>query len=429
MITIKEHYPVIDRTIEKVREKFKGEDARIADVFQHCISDTLQKTIHILEDGSVFVITGDIPAMWLRDSACQLTPFIRFAKEDADIREILVGLAKKQTEQILMDPYANAFKAEENPELGWMEDRTDMKPILWERKYEIDSLCHPIMMHWNLWKQCGTTEHFTEEWKKAVQKILKVFRIEQHHEEDSDYRFERADCVYTDTLSREGKGALVKSGTGLIWSGFRPSDDACVYGYLIPSNMLAACILEHIAEIAEVVYEDQELAQEAAVFAAEVRSAVEQYAVLPNKEKEYYAYEVDGYGQYLVMDDANLPSLLSMPYMGWCDKEDPRYLNTRKVILSAQNPYYYHGTNLRGIGSPHTPADYVWNISLAMQGLTAVDQEEQLWCIRMMEKNDAGTMQMHEGVYVNDPTKYTRPWFSWANSMFCELVLQYCGIN
>ena len=424
MLKIKETYPAIERAIAAVKAKFP-EDAHIGEVFAACISDTIQKTIHVQEDGSVFVITGDIPAMWLRDSACQLLPFLRFAKEEEDIREILVKLVERQMKCILIDPYANAFNAKADGS-GWMQDKTDMKPELWERKYEIDSLCYPMWLSWMLWKKADTTEHFTEEWKAAAWQVIRTFRTEQDHENKSSYRFEREGYVFTDTLSRDGMGALVKSNIGLIWSGFRPSDDACVYGYLIPSNMLASVVLEHIAEIAETVYHDEELKTEAAAFSAEVKEAVQKYAVLPNTEKKYYAYEVDGYGQYLVMDDANLPSLLSAPFFGWCSPEDELYQNTRAVVLSDQNPHYFKGSALKGIGSPHTPTNYVWDISIAMQGLTASDSDEKYACIKMMADNDAGTNLMHEGIYVDDPKQYTRPWFSWANSMFCELVLQYC---
>ena len=423
---IKDSYPAIDRAIARVKEMFP-EDGHIAEVFAACISDTLKKTIHIQEDGSVFVITGDIPAMWLRDSACQLLPFLRFAKEEPDIREILIKLVERQMKCILLDPYANAFNAKSDGS-GWMQDKTEMKPELWERKYEIDSLCFPMWLSHQLWKMTGATEHFTEEWKAAAWTVIRTFRTEQDHEGQSSYRFERSNCVFTDTLSREGKGALVKSNVGLIWSGFRPSDDACVYGYLIPSNMLASVVLGHIAEIAEEIYGDQELAKEAAAFSAEVRAAVGKYAVLPNTEKNYYAYEVDGYGQYLVMDDANLPSLLSMPFFGWCSSDDELYKNTRSVILSDQNPHYFKGKALRGIGSPHTPTNYVWDIAIAMQGLTSTERDEKYACIKMMADNDAGTSLMHEGIHVDDSMQYTRPWFSWANSMYCELVMEYCGM-
>lgn len=426
MVLIKKEYQVISDEVRRIYEKFTGEDVKIAKVFEKCISDTIQKTIHILEDGSVFVITGDIPAMWLRDSACQLSPFIRFAKDDKDILNLLTALSAKQIEQILQDPYANAFQAKEDPDSLWMKDKTDMKPILWERKYEMDSLTHPILMHWKLWKMSGSTAHFTEDWKRAVELIISVLRTEQNHEEKSDYRFERVDCVFTDTLSRGGKGSLVKGGIGLIWSGFRPSDDACVYGYNIPENMQAVVALEHIAEIARVIYGEMELGNKAEIFAKELREAIARHAFVP--QQDYYAYEVDGYGQYLVMDDANMPSLLAMPYFGWCAKDEPSYLATRKVILSSVNPYYYTGKALSGIGSPHTPHDYVWDIAVAVQGLTSRSKEEQLECIRMMVKNDADTLQMHEGIHADDPTRYTRPWFSWANSMFCELVLEYCEV-
>lgn len=421
---IKERYESVERAIEKVRAAFPDQ-TDVAETFAKCISDTVQKTIHPREDGLVDVITGDIPAMWLRDSACQLTPFIRLAKEEQDLLDLLTALSLRHAQMILGDPYANAFNVGENLSI-WMKDKTDMKPFLWERKYEIDSLCHPVRMAWLLWKQSGSAAHFTEEWHKAFREILRVFRVEQNHEENSDYRFTRVDCPWTDTLSRDGKGALVKGDIGLIWSGFRPSDDACVYGYLVPSNMLAVVCLGHIAEIAGTVFGDSELAKDAAAFSDEVRKALTKYALVPGEN--FYAYEVDGFGEFNIMDDANLPSLLSMPYMGFCEKDDPLYRNTRAAILSSRNPFYFKGKNLEGIGSPHTPADYVWDIALAMQGLTTDDRSEQLACIRAMVDNDAGTHMMHEGIHVDDATKFTRPWFSWANSMFCELVMNYCGI-
>lgn len=419
-------YPAIERMVERVRARFTGGDAKIARLFENCIGDTLDKTVKRLEDGSVYVITGDIPAMWLRDSACQLLPYVRFAREEPEIRDLLVGLCGTQARCILIDPYANAFNLPGSKSI-WMSDRTAMREELWERKYEIDSLCHPVNLAWTLWKQSGTARQFTPEWKRAAERIIDTFRREQRHEEDSDYRFQRADCVFTDTLSREGKGALVKSGIGLIWSGFRPSDDACVYGYFIPGNMFAAVALDQIGEIAEMVYQDVALAGRARVFAAELREAIAKYAVLPNIPKPWYAYEVDGFGQYLTMDDSNMPSLLALPMMGWCASDDPIYLNTRRMILSQRNPYYYEGKCLRGVGSPHTPPNYVWDIALAVQGLTAFDAAEKYACIRMMADNDADTGMMHEGIHVDDPTRYTRPWFSWANAMYCALVMDYCG--
>ncbi|MDK2807343.1 MAG: uncharacterized protein PWP24_72 [Clostridiales bacterium] len=424
---VKDTYQEIQNKIELVKDKF-GADSKIASMFEKCISNTLKTTIKVLEDGSVFVITGDIPAMWLRDSACQLRPFLMFAKEEPEIVELICGLVKKQMECIMIDPYANAFNEDGNGNC-WEQDKTDMKPQLWERKFEIDSLCYPVQLSYLLWKNTGCTSHFTPEWLDAVKLICSVFRTEQDHENKSNYTFERENCTYTDTLSRKGKGALVKSDIGLIWSGFRPSDDACVYGYLIPSNMLAAVILDNIAEIAATIYDDEAFAVEAKEFSLEVREAIEKYAIVPGQEKEFYAYEVDGFGEYNIMDDANLPSLLSMPYFGYCSKQEERYQNTREVALSDRNPYFYAGKYAMGIGSPHTPSRQVWPIALGIQGITTDSIEEKERILKMFENTDADTGLMHESILVDDPTVYTRPWFSWANSVFCEFVLDYCGFR
>ncbi len=270
---------------------------------------------------------------------------------------------------------------------------------------------------------------FDETWLKAVKRIIEVFRIEQDHENKSAYRFERENCIYTDTLSRGGKGALVKSNIGLIWSGFRPSDDACVYGYLIPANMLASVILKNIAEIVGEIYHDPDFAKKAREFSEEVRGAVEKYGIIKGLDGGVYAYEVDGFGQYNIMDDANIPSLLSMPYIGYCSKDNQRYKNTRNMILSDANPYYYSGKYMEGIGSSHTPSRYVWHIAVAMRGITSESRKEKEKMLAMLEATDAGTGFMHEAVNVDNPKDYTRPWFSWANSVFCEFVLDICGYH
>ena len=350
------------------------------------------------------------------------------AGEDGDIADMLVGLVKKQFFYVNLDPYANAFNQEANGNC-WEHDETDMGPWIWERKYELDSLCYPIQLSYLVWKNTGRTDQFDETFVKGVRRILKVWRAEQHHEEESPYSFVRKGCYFTDTLSRNGKGALVKSGTGLIWSGFRPSDDACTYGYLIPSNMFASVVLGYLAEIAGEVLKDEELAAEAESFRQEVRNAIETLAVIKNEYYgRIYAYETDGYGQYLLMDDANVPSLLAMEYLGYeGDREVME--NTRRFILSEGNPYYFKGKAAAGIGSPHVPPYYIWHIGLAIQGLTEASREEKLRLLQLMRDTDGGKGMMHEGFHVDDPSKYTREWFSWANAVFCELVLDYCQIR
>lgn len=418
----------MERLIKNVREKL-GDDTKLADLFENCFTNTLDTTVKRMDDGTTYVITGDIPAMWLRDSVCQLRPYLILAQEDEEIADTIEGLAKRLFRCIISDPYANAFN-ESGDGQCWEKDETDMGEDIWERKYEIDSLCFPIQLSYLLWKNTNRTSHFNEDFRKAVDTIMKVWRTEQNHEENSPYSFIRRNCYFTDTLSRDGKGSLVKPDIGMTWSGFRPSDDACVYGYLVPSNMFAAVVLEYISEIAEVVLKDNELKDKALEFSKEIRAAIEKYAVLNNYQfGSVYAYEVDGFGQYLLMDDANVPSLLSIPYLGYTSFNDEIYQNTRKMILSEQNPYFYKGSKAKGIGSPHTPINYIWHISLGMQGLSSESKEEKKELLDLIAATDGDTNMMHEGFNVDDPKQFTREWFSWANAVFCELVLDYCGYS
>ena len=417
----------MEKLIAKVEEKI-GQDQKLMDMFKKCYSNTLNTTVKRMEDGTTYVITGDIPAMWLRDSSCQLRPYLLLAEEDEEIADMIEGMVKKQFQYILIDPYANAFNEEPNSN-RYDEDLTKLTPWIWERKYEIDSLCFPIQTSYLLWKNTGRTDHFDDLFKEVAYTIINLWTVEQDHEKDSSYTFQREDCYFTDTLSRDGKGPLVKP-TGMTWSGFRPSDDACVYGYLVPSNMFAVVVLGYIKEIAQTVLKDEELAKAAADLASEIDEGIKQYAILDHpKFGKVYAYEVDGFGQYNIMDDANLPSLLSIPYIGYADEEDEIYQNTRRLILSELNPNYYKGTHAQGIGSNHTPERYIWHISLAMQGLTSSDQDYKKDILETMKNTDAGTSFMHEGFHVDNPNEYTREWFSWANAMFSELVLDYCGLK
>ena len=266
-----------------------------------------------------------------------------------------------------------------------------------------------------------------ENFRKGVQKILEVFHREQNHEERSEYRFVRNGSFYTDTLSREGKGALTRPDTGLIWSGFRPSDDACTYGYLIPSNMFAVVVLGYLSELAQEVLNDRKLAESAQNLGKEIHKAIEKYGHTKTEEfGEVYAYETDGYGMYHLMDDANVPSLLSIKYLGYpTDRKLAE--NTRNMILSEANPYYYKGKAASGIGSPHTPANYIWHIGMAMEGLTSDRRTVKESVLEKMIETTGSTGLMHEGFHADDPSRYTREWFSWANAMYCELLLDYLG--
>ncbi|WP_433753447.1 glycoside hydrolase family 125 protein [Paenibacillus amylolyticus] len=397
-------------------------------MFKNCFTNTMLTTIQRKEDGTTFVITGDIPAMWLRDSAAQVRPYLVLASEDEDIADMIAGLVERQLNYILLDPYANAFNETESGK-GHQQDLTQMNDWIWERKYEIDSLAYPIQLSYLLWKNTGRTTQFNDTFRKAAKIIMQLWQVEQHHETKSPYTFQRLDAPETDTLSREGRGTETAY-TGMTWSGFRPSDDRCEYGYLIPSNMFAVVALRYLQEIAEAVFEDETLAVTAQQLEEQINKGIQDYGTVEHAEYgTIYAYETDGKGNHNLMDDANVPSLLSLPYLGYVEENDEVYQNTRRFILSSHNPYYYEGTAAAGIGSPHTPDGYIWHIALSMQGLTTADRNEKLRLLQLIQQTDAGTGLTHEGFSANDPHEYTRPWFSWSNMLFSELMMDYCGFR
>lgn len=417
----------LTKLVDRIKAKLP-DHPNWAAIFEKAIHNTLQTTIQRMPDGTTFVITGDIPAMWLRDSAAQLRPFLVLASEDTELADLIEGLVRRQMASVLIDPYANAFNNGPTGK-GHQDDLTDTGPSIWERKYEIDSLCYPLQLSYLLWKNTGRTSQFDETFRQAADAILNLWTTEQNHETASPYRFQRFNCAPTDTLLREGKGTETGY-TGMTWSGFRPSDDACTYGYLIPANMFAVVVLNYLKEIAEEVLGDQELAARAAKLGGEIDQGIQTYGITEHPQfGKIYAYETDGLGHYNFMDDANVPSLLSIPYLGYTSEEDPIYRNTRSFVLSSSNPYYFEGEAAAGIGSPHTPDQYIWHIALAMQGLTTEDHSEKERLLSLMEATTAGTGFMHEGFHVDDPYQFSRPWFSWANMMFSELLLDYCGIK
>jgi uncharacterized protein len=388
------------------------------DSFIKCFLNTAQTTLTAMPDGTSFVITGDIPAMWLRDSTAQVLHYMRFLDEP-HIDALILGLIKRQAYSILLDPYANAFNMEANG-AKFTQDEPCQDPEVWERKFEVDSLCYPILLADKYYQKIGSKDFIDETILKAFRKIYEVFKTEQKPAE-SPYYFIRHNCPPQDTMSRNGRGEPLGY-TGMIRSGFRPSDDACKYGYLIPANLFAAITLKRIAHLTEDIMGYEVFSEDCLVLAGEVEQGIDRYATMTLDGQSVYAYETDGLGNYLFMDDANVPSLLSLPYLEVCGNEDQLYISTRKAILSHRNPFYYEGTAACGVGSPHTPHRYIWPISLCMRALTSTDDDEIYAMLKTLATTDAGTGFMHEGFDADDPEKYTRSWFAWANSLFGELV-------
>ena len=337
---------------------------------------------------------------------------------------MIAGLNNRQTACILLDPYANAFN--DGPKGSyWESDMTQkMRKELHERKWEIDSLCYPIRVAYFYWLLTGDTSVFDAQWHEAMQLVVKTFKEQQRKDNLGPYSFMR-DCDRpTDSQINGGFGAPVKP-VGLIFSAFRPSDDATQYGFLIPSNMFAVVSLRQLAEIETKVLKNTEFAAGCSALADEVDAAIQKYGVVNHPVAgKVYAFEVDGYGNSYCMDDANVPSLLAAPYLGYCAQDDPLYQNTRKLVWSENNPYFFKGKDGEGIGGPHVGLDYAWPMSMIIKGLTTNDAAEIKECLTHLCNTDADTGFMHESFHVNDHHKFTRSWFAWTNTLFGELVVK-----
>jgi meiotically up-regulated gene 157 (Mug157) protein len=415
---------VLAHAVEEVR-RATG-DSVIAAMFERSMAENLPAVAERMPDGTTFVLTGDIPAMWLRDSAAQLRPYLVLCGDDPALQDTVIGVLHRQLEYIAIDPYANAFNRAADG-AGHTTDETEMSPWVWERKYEIDSLCYPIELAYRLWRITGRKDVIDHRFVAAATAILELWTVELDHEQNSQYRFQRHDDAPTDTLVRDGRGRLTRP-TGMSWSAFRPSDDATGHGFNVPGNMFASVVLGYLQLIAAEVLDDDTLASRAKDLKAGIDDGIARHGMVDHPAYgRVYAYEVDGAGERLLMDDANMPSLLSMPMTGFAAADDPAYLATRKLLLSPENPYYYSGSAGAGIGSPHTPPDHVWPIALAVQGLTSTSADERQQLLELLRDTTGGTGQMHESFHTDDPTIYTREWFSWANAMFCELALAHAG--
>ncbi len=411
----------VERTISEVSSKLTN--PKLAWMFSNCFPNTIDTTVEFDEQaGDTFVITGDIHAMWLRDSGAQVWPYLRLAKEDEHLRKMLAGVLMRQLRCVAIDPYANAFNKGPTGS-KWESDMTEMTPWLHERKWEVDSPCYVLRLAYGYWKATGDTSVFGEEWLQAVRTILKTFREQQRFDGLGPYSFMRRTPRGKDTKSWGGFGAPVKP-CGLICSSFRPSDDATVLEFLVPSNFFAVSALRWAAEILAGPCKEKKLARECTALADQVADALKKYAVVEHpKYGKIYAYEVDGFGSSILMDDANVPSLLSLPYLGCVSPDDEIWQNTRRFVLSTDNPCYFEGKALKGVGGPHIGLGWVWPMSIIMQAFTSTDDAEIRDCIRTLLSIDAGTGFMHEGVWKDDPAKFTRSWFAWANTLFGELIL------
>ena len=415
--------PVVEEFIRQTQAKIA--DPSLAMLFSNCFPNTLDTTV---EPGQyegkpdTVVITGDIAAMWLRDSSAQVWPYLPLAAKDKSLRLLLEGVIRRQVRCLLIDTYANAFMADLSaPPLKWsLHDQTEMKQGVGERKYELDSICYPIRLAHGYWKQTGDTSPFDSAWQKAMVAVVSTMRVQQRKDGPGPYHFQRPSSGWTDTLTAGGYGNPVNP-VGLIASGFRPSDDSCIFPFLVPSNLFAVTSLRQLAEMARAILNNNQLAQDASSLATEVEQALRQHAIAATPQGTIWAYEVDGFGSQLLMDDANVPSLLGLPYIA-SSPDAALYARTRRFVWSRSNPWFFEGSAGEGIGGPHEGADMIWPMSQIIYALTSEKDGEIRHALTMLQASSAGSGFMHESYFKNDPSRFTRSWFAWANTLFGELI-------
>ncbi|HTI12729.1 MAG TPA: glycoside hydrolase family 125 protein [Puia sp.] len=428
----------VEKIIRDVKTNIGNKE--IGWLFENCFPNTLDTTVEYELAGGkpdTYVITGDIDAMWLRDSSAQVWPYLSLTKEDKDLQQLIKGVIHRQAKCILKDPYANAFYKDENKISEWKAtDLTDMKPGIHERKWEIDSLCYPIRLSYGYWEETRDVTPFDKEWVEAMKMIVKTFKEQQRKDGNGPYTFQRKTNFATDSVPLRGYGYPTKK-VGLIHSMFRPSDDATIYPFLIPSNLFALSSLRSLRTLLQTMKIEQPLCDQCFALENELIAALNEHAVVTHPVfGEVFAYEADGFGNHTFMDDANIPSLLGLPYLQSAvfggdlsvlhsDKRGYAvYQNTRRMLLSDANPFFFKGKAGEGIGGPHVGVDMIWPLSIIMRGLTSRDPQEISLCLKMLQNSHAQTGFMHESFHKDDAAKFTRKWFAWANTLFGEFVLK-----
>ena len=380
--------PNVEKVIDEVTSRLVDKD--LAQIFRNAYPNTLDTTIRWHVNGSnntaarhtnkrddsdwsglqTFIVTGDINAEWLRDSTNQLTNYQKLASNDTDLYNLILGAIRTQSEFVIGSPYCEAFQApsvsgikpENNTQIDTVRPAYS-KSFVYECKYELDSLAHFLKLGREFHENTGSTEHLTERWFKALQTLLNTIDAQSKPTFNSKgqlqnnvYNWQRQSTIGTETLDLDGRGNPLGSGTGLIRSAFRPSDDATILPFFIPPNAMMSVELQKTAAVLRAAGGHDDLADELQERGDKLAEAVRKHGIVNHSVYgDVYAFEVDGYGGRIIMDDANVPSLLSLPYLGFVNSTDEVYQNTRKMITSKDgNPYYLEGSDFHGIGGPHS---------------------------------------------------------------------------
>lgn len=452
-------------------------DKDLARLFENAFPNTLDTTVRWHVEGSQkkpkpkhysrgtsdgawegpqsFIVTGDINAEWLRDSTNQLAQYQALASKDKKVETLILGAINTQAEYVIESPYCNAFQP---PPPSLLQPTNNgqydtVHPVyeqtqVFECKYELDSLGHFLALGNQFHASTKSTAFLSKRWYLALETLLAVLHQQSKPTfnettgkfERNEYTFQRATNVGTETLSLSGVGNPLSGGTGLVRSAFRPSDDATILGFFIPANAMMSVELKRTAAILRNAGKD-ELVASLLKRAETIEKGVWEHGVVTHKKYgDVFAFEVDGYGSQILMDDANLPSLLALPLLGFVDVSDKTYQNTRKMILEKSgNPYFLTGKGFRAIGGPHIGLQHAWPMSRLVQVMTSNDDSEILDGLEAVLKTSKFGL-VHESIHVDRVADYTRKssqlscldqiadgqvgsWFAWANSVFAQTVL------
>ncbi|KJE96961.1 hypothetical protein CAOG_07201 [Capsaspora owczarzaki ATCC 30864] len=433
--------PAVDNAIQAITAKMK--DQSLAAVFANTLPNTLDTTVSLFQQYptlSSYIITGDINAMWLRDSTYQVLPYLRYMQQDANLRNLIHGAINRQVQYVLSDVYGSSFNRDALSGTGVFDGDSTwrssflgtsynamLNKIVYERKYSVDSLSAVMKLSYGFYNATRSLDAFDSNWVAAMALIIDTLQIQTQDTAQEDknggpqYTFQRLTVEPKDSLIH-GRGYPC-SYTGMIKGFFRASDDAQIYCFSIPANAMAVVELRHTAEILTALGQSA-LATQALTLAASVDQAIYAHGVVQHRTAgQIFAYEVDGFGNYIFMDDAPAPSLLSLPYVGYVNASDPLYLRTRAAVLSNANPWYFSGAATDGVGGAHYGTGWIWQLSIAVRAFTSTSDTEILKCLKDLVDSTVGTGFMHEAFYLDDYGYYSRPWVAWGNSFFGDLIL------
>ncbi|TVY46350.1 Meiotically up-regulated protein 157 protein [Lachnellula occidentalis] len=470
-------------SLEKVIERMKGviKDPDLFRLFENSYPNTLDTTIksrsyanatdsttgailpEVTDEELAFVITGDIDAMWLRDSASQVYSYLPLLEPSDDpdsLASLWRGLINSHSRYIIISPYCHSFqpppesgvKPSHNGAYSQNNPQPPYDPTqVFDCKWELDSLASFLQISTAYYERTKDLEFFQKyKWVQAVKAAVDAAGAMRLGTYAKDGKVEKSAWTFTgwtnrgsETLTNNGLGNPTKE-NGMVRSAFRPSDDACIYQLLVPANMMFAKYLEEASLIMEKLEGDEpkNLTSVMREFAFGIRKGIDRDAVVHHRDfGDIWAYEIDGYGGVNLMDDANIPSLLSIPLFEYTHskfplpepaKDDPKrdyakiYRNTRNFVLSDSNPYFSKGPELSAIGGPHLGPGKGWPMAAIVRSLTAFSiadgdekglEEEVKGQLRMVLDSTSGTGVIHESVNAWSQGDWSRAWFGWANGL------------